>query len=152
MRLFTLFLLFAVCVLAGDHFQSCSGPSAVLDIESFSIEPYHITLGKNVTIRGVGELKTVITDGAVANVSVYFNRSPLFNKTFDLCKDAKDYGLPIKCPILPSSGHVQSLTFELPEFVRVGHYTGRLNSHLADGTEIICVDFDFWVWTQPITN
>ncbi|KAL0249005.1 hypothetical protein GEMRC1_004239 [Eukaryota sp. GEM-RC1] len=133
-RFYALFLLVAVCVFCDDRIKFCSGPGAVMEIESLTIEPERIVLGQNITIRGVGELKKAITEGAVANISIYYDKFPFFKKTLDMCKEASDYGLPIQCPVAPRRQEIPTMSIEVPKIVPAGHYKGRVQGHLADGT------------------
>ncbi|KAL0207823.1 hypothetical protein P9112_010410 [Eukaryota sp. TZLM1-RC] len=145
MKLALLFVTICCAVFAENIITDCSGPDAAIRLEEYSISPDYIVKGGNVTISAKGALLRDITDGATAQVKVKFGAIPVIRETYDICRQAKEFDLPIQCPV-PAQGQVLApTTMPLPDEVLPGKYTASIKAKLADGTELTCMNAQFEV-------
>lgn len=119
-----------------SYFTNCSGPDAILVLESAKFTPNPLKKGELMSLTISGTLKEPITQGATTRNALKYGPFGVMDNTLDLCDESAKDGIP--CPI-PVGKWVQSKTFTVPGFAPGGKYDGSFEFVNADGKQIACL-------------
>ncbi|KAJ6246044.1 phosphatidylglycerol/phosphatidylinositol transfer protein [Anaeramoeba flamelloides] len=134
---FLIVLLLVSSVFCKDWELCSSTENDILTVKSVSIVPDPVQKGKNVTITFDGTLSEEIKDPANIHLEVYMSGIKIFTKDMDMCTAQND----VPCPIRAGE-HKLRQSFQIPNFVPSGEFTGKITATNYDKKEIICVKFD----------
>ncbi|KAI5475526.1 phosphatidylglycerol/phosphatidylinositol transfer protein, Npc2p [Pseudohyphozyma bogoriensis] len=92
----------------------CGSPDDAIAIKSIKLKPDPPVPGKDLTVYAEGKIKTLVDEGAYADVTVKLGLIKLLTKTFDICDELSNANATLQCPIQPDDYSITQ-TLALPE-------------------------------------
>ncbi|WFD17978.1 hypothetical protein MCAP1_000189 [Malassezia caprae] len=118
----------------------CDFADAAISVYSIETIPDPPIKGQNLTVRGVGDVHTEITEGATFEAQVRLGPLRVFSQKFDLCETLRENNVTVQCPIAP--GHYDvSHTVYLPQQIPPAKFGIHVTGLTQDGRLMTCLDF-----------
>ncbi|KAF7358737.1 hypothetical protein MSAN_01212700 [Mycena sanguinolenta] len=125
--------------MASWSYDDCGTPEDVLQLQSLEITPDPPQPGQNLTVQVKATAVQRIENGAFADVTVKLGLIKILTKRFDLCKEARNAGTSVQCPVEPGD-YVVEQTVALPKEIPPAKFTVAIRAYTADENDMMCVD------------
>lgn len=86
----------------------------LMNISSVEISPDPPVTGRNLTFRGAGAVRGLVTEGSYIDVGVYLGFLRFYSKRLDLCEVLRENDVDVQCPIFPGAYEVEQIV-EIPQ-------------------------------------
>eukprot|EP00300_Choanocystis_sp_HF-7_P027175 c32248_g1_i1.p2 GENE.c32248_g1_i1~~c32248_g1_i1.p2 ORF type:complete len:145 (-),score=25.34 c32248_g1_i1:103-537(-) len=135
--LFAVLLVALACghVAAGLSWTNCGVAADHLHINSIIISPDVPVAGESITVSLDGVLDESINGGSVT-LQFLWGRIVVATKALPMCGASSALGA--SCPV-PAGPLVQKMSFNLPNDIPSGAYTGKISAVDEKGQEILCL-------------
>lgn len=121
--------------------SSCTSAGALASNVQVSLSPANPKIGDTYTLSTSYDLSADVTGGS-AQYKVSLSGFPVVNEKHDLCDDLKDG--PTPCPL--KAGPISSsITGTVPSSTPHGSYDSTITWTDSNGSEVLCLKFDFSV-------
>ncbi|CUA68345.1 Phosphatidylglycerol/phosphatidylinositol transfer protein [Rhizoctonia solani] len=117
--------------------ESCGSSHDLIKIESITIAD-ELAPGEKATITLKFTAQKTVESGAYAYVTVKAGQVQIMKKEFDICEQAQNHGVAIKCPIAPGA-HTIRHTVELPKEVPPVPFDVNIAGYSVDIEDLTCL-------------
>ncbi|EAU93053.1 vacuole protein [Coprinopsis cinerea okayama7 len=110
-------------------------PIEVLSLDVFPDPPKP---GKDMTVKVKAKVAETIEEGTTADVVVKTGLIKLLDKTFDVCKEARDNNVTVQCPVEPGVYEIEQ-TVALPREVPRAKFHVNIEGYSPDDDPLLCL-------------
>ncbi|WFD25608.1 hypothetical protein MNAN1_000571 [Malassezia nana] len=118
----------------------CDYADAAVSVYSIETDPDPPVKGQNLTVRGVGDVYTTISEGATLDVQVRLGLLRVFTQKLDLCEVLRENNVTVQCPIAPGHYDVNHTVY-LPREIPPAKFGIHVLGQTQDGELMTCLDF-----------
>ncbi|KAJ7655915.1 ML domain-containing protein [Mycena rosella] len=124
---------------AGWQYVDCGLETDAFHLKSLTVSPDPPVPGKNLTVTVTGDVLQPIQDGAYADITVKLGLIKLIQKTFDVCEEARNANVSVRCPVAKGTYEVKH-TVKLPNEIPRAKFTVAVRGYTADDGDMVCLD------------
>ncbi|CAO1618894.1 unnamed protein product [Parajaminaea phylloscopi] len=123
----------------GWVWSSCGQPSDAVEVQSIEVSPDPPVPGQNLTVKAKGIVKSRIEEGSIADVTVKIGLIKLLSKQFDICEEARNNDVAVKCPVQPGEYEITQVV-ALPREIPPAKFNVHVNAIGAKDEDLTCLD------------
>ncbi|GAA99376.1 uncharacterized protein L969DRAFT_47873 [Mixia osmundae IAM 14324] len=120
-------------------FIDCGTEKDAVELESLAVSPDPPQAGKNLTVTATGTVKTMIDEGAYADVLVKLGYIKLLTKRFDVCEELDKANATLQCPV-EEGRYTIVQTVELPREIPKAKFIVQVRAFTQDDAPMACAD------------
>ncbi|KZT52867.1 hypothetical protein CALCODRAFT_501777 [Calocera cornea HHB12733] len=119
--------------------KDCGTDDFAVKVTGLEVSPDPPEPGKTLTLHGTGQVKSLIEEGAYANVLVKAGYVIILKKKFDLCEEAVNNNFTVQCPIEEGFYEITQVV-DLPQEIPKFKYGIAIRGFTADEDDMTCLD------------